>query len=98
MHSPEQQFDIMVKHLREMEADGSLVDNPHAVLVATKDEPEIIQRIRLKASKLLLENGIPNESRIQKLLAVGYRVCSEKEDLFSWKTGALFTRKGRIVF
>lgn len=98
MHSPEQQFDIMVKHLREMEADNSLVDNPHAVLTATKDEPVIIQRIRLKATKLLLENGIPNSERISRLLESGYRVCSEKEDLFGWKTGAVFTRKGRIVF
>ena len=47
MHSPEQQFDILVKHLREMEADGSLVDNPHAVLIANKDEPEIIHRDNL---------------------------------------------------
>lgn len=98
MHSPEQQFDVLVKHLREMEADGSLVDNPHAVLIANKDEPEIIQRIRQKATKLLLDDGVPNSSRIQQLLAAGYRVCSEKEDLFGWQTGAIFTRKGRIVF
>ena len=98
MQTPEQQFSIMVKHLHQMESDPELIDNAHAVLIEDKNEPIIVQRIRAKASKLLLSDGMPNQARIDQLVSEGFRVCSEKEDLFGWETGALFTRKGRIIF